>query len=141
MNSPTLAHKIPFSMCRLIYIPVPDYEARLAILNIKLANKVAKNVNIPLLARYTEWEGNYTRAVCRRASTFRVEIIVRELCGVFELPFLSLLFRGFMWMNLMFITFATSTDSKFNPYNAATTTTTNLSILNNSAFFSHMFQF
>ena len=75
MNSPTLAHKIPFSMCRLIYIPVPDYEARLAILNIKLANKVAKNVNIPLLARDTEW---YTGADLEGLVQFAVKLSVRR---------------------------------------------------------------
>ena len=73
--STPLAHKFTLSVCRLIYIPVPDYEARLAILNIKLANKVAKNVNIPLLARDTEW---YTGADLEGLVQFAVKLSVRR---------------------------------------------------------------
>ena len=62
-------------MSRLIYIPVPDYEARLAILNIKLAKKVAANVNLPLLARDTEW---YTGADLEGLVQFAVKLSVRR---------------------------------------------------------------
>ena len=54
---------------------MPDYEARLAILNIKLAKKVAANVNLPLLARDTEW---YTGADLEGLVQFAVKLSVKR---------------------------------------------------------------